>query len=231
MKRIGGWMLAGIGLMLAGAEPAWAQGGPRPAAGPANRGIVPAIGAPGAVAPAPGDKKILAIRRMPRLNKTKQPSPVYNSPASKASPGRPREWALFEVTYDTVPEWMDEVVVTYYLMAERRGGEAKKEYCFYQTTVRYVDVARGEHTACAVLPPNALLRYGDRFIGLAVEISSADGTLLDVKSELEGSVLPTDWWKKSEVTESKSVVKRDGLVDRSKTPFAFINVDDYEAVK
>ena len=223
MKRIGSWVLAGLSLVLAGtfADVAWAQAGVRPAA---------AAGAPGA--PAASDKKILLIRHMPKLNKVRVPSPLYNTSQTRTTPGRPREWAVFEVTYDTIPEWVDEVVVTYYLMAERRPTDPnKKEFAYYQTTVRYTDVARGEHIASVVLPPGAVARNGDQFIGFAVEITSADGTLLDVKNETVGTMLPQEWWKKSEVTESKNVVKHDGLVDRSKTPFGLINIDDYEAVK
>jgi hypothetical protein len=199
-------------------ERAWAQGGARPAGN----------GAPGLVAAA---EKKLAIRHMPRLNKVKQPTPQYSTSASRTSTGRPREWGVFEITYLTFPEWMDEVVVTYHLMAERRGADAKKAYSLYQTTVRYADVPKGEHTACVVLPPAALLRYGDQFIGLAVEFTAADGSLLAVQNEVAGTVLPVDWWKKPDVTESKTVVKREGLVDRSKTPFALVNMDDYEVVK
>lgn len=228
MKSISGWWRAGVGgLMLGAAGVAQAQVGARPAAGAAA-----VHGAPGAAVP---EKRIMAIRRMPRLNKVKQPTPQYNTSATRTTPGRPKEWAVFEITYDTLPDWMDEVVVTYYLMAERRGVEAKKEkekeYTLYQTTVRYADVARGEHTACVVLSPATLLRNGDQFIGLAVEFTSSDGTLLAVQNEVTGSVLPQDWWKKPEVTENKSVIKRDGLMDRSKTPFGLINLDDYEVVK
>lgn len=218
MKRISSWVLAGTGILLAGlaVDMAWAQGGAHPAT---------ASGVP-ALAP---DKKTLSIRRMPKLGKVKQPTPLYNTSATRSSPGRPHEWAVFEVIYDTSPEWLDEVVVTYYLMAERRSD--KKEFTYYQTTVRYTDVARGEHTACVALPPAALLRNGDQFVGFAVEISGGDGTLLDVKNEVQGAPLPTEWWKKPEVTENKSVVKREGLVDRSKTPFGLVNIDDYEVVK
>lgn len=231
MKRMGGWVLAGIGLVLAGAAAnvAWAQGGPRPAAAPRAAG--PVLAGPAA---GPADnRKLLMIRRMTKLNKVKQQTPIYTTSATTVRPGRPREWAVFEVTYDTVPEWMDEVVVTYYVMSERRGADAKqKEFSFYQTTVRYTDVPRGEHMACVVLPPGPLLRYGDRFIGAAVEITAADGTLLAAKDETQDWVPPPgDWWRKPEVTESKSVVKREGLVDRSKTPFALVNIDDYEVVK
>ena len=218
MKWISGWMLAGICVLLTGVatDRVWAQAAGRPGA--------PSVGTA-------SDKKLLVIRHMPKLNKAKQATPLYSTTATRSTPGRAHEWAVFDVTYDTAPEWMNEVVVTYYLMAERHGAEAKKEISFYQTTVRYVDVARGEHTACAVLPPAALLRYGDQFMGFAVEISSADGVVLDSKSEVAGTTLPLDWWKKPEFTESKSVVKRDSLVDRSKTPFGLINIDDYEVMK
>jgi hypothetical protein len=180
---------------------------------------------------AAAEKKVLAIRRMPRLNKIKQPTPQYNTSASRTSAGRAREWGVFEVEYETVPEWLDEVVATYYVLAERRGADGRKAYTFYQTTVRYKDVARGEHTACVVLPPAAVARYGDQFVAFAVEFSGADGALLAAQTELAGVQLPQEWWKKPDVTESKSVVKRDDLVDRSKTPFALVNLDDYEAVK
>ncbi len=222
MHRKSGWIVAGVSMLVVGlaVDGAWAQGVVRPAA-------VAPRGAPVAA----DTRKQLVIRHMPRLSKVKQPTPQFNTSASRQSTGRAREWGVFEVTYDTVPEWMDEVVVTYYLMAERRGTEAKKEYALFQTTVRYADVPRGDHTACVVLPPAAVLRYGDQFIGFAVEFTAADGTLLAVQSEVAGSVLRAEWWKNTDVTESKSVVKRDGLVDRSKTPFALVNIDDYEVVK
>jgi hypothetical protein len=215
MKRIGGWVLAGMGVMLACTM--------------ADSGLAQGVrGAPG-VASVPEGKRMLLIRHMPKLNRVKQPTPNYGSSATRT---RPREWGVFEIAYDTVPEWMDEVDVTYYLMTERRTPDTKKEYSFYQTTVRYADVARGEHLACVVLPPVALLRYGDQVIGFAAEFSSADGTLLAVNSVGEGTTqLPPEWWKKTDVTESKSVVKRNGLVDRSKTPFGLVNIDDYEVVK
>lgn len=226
MRQTAGLLAVGMAcLAVAAAGRLWAQARP---AGPAYAG--PGVAAPGA--PAVPDRKVLQIRRMTRLNKIKQNTPVYTSSATQPSPKRPREWAVFEVGYETIPEWLDEVVVTYYIMTEKRAAaEAREKYSFYRTTVRYADVARGEHNACAVLPPNLLLRYGDKVIGIAVEITSTDGTLLDWKNEVEGSLLPAEWWKKAEVIDSKNVTRRDGLTDRSKTPFGLANIDDYEVVK
>jgi len=165
-----------------------------------------------------GDKKV-AIRRLPRISAAKQYTPQFSSTTPMpATVNRPREWALFDVAY--------------YLLAERTS-EGRKEYSFYKTTVHYLDVARGEHRGCVALPPTALLRNGDRFIAMAVEFSAADNTPLAVGTITtgSGSSLPPDWWKNPKITEDKSVFKRDGLVDRSKTPFGLINIDDYEVVK
>jgi hypothetical protein len=234
MKRINGWMLAGLGIVAAGAalETVRAQGVRTGAASPAGLRGGAGVAAVSARAP----DLAVRIRRMPKLSRTvQQRSPEFIGTSSRVSRARVREWALFEVTYETAAEWSDEIVFTYYVLAERRSVDAKaREYSLYQTTIRYSDVSRGEHISCAVLPPAAIQRYGDP-VALAVEIAAPDGTVLatdSVTDNKDGKVLPPDWWRKPEVTESKSVVRRDGyLVDRSKTPFALVNIDDYEVVK
>jgi hypothetical protein len=40
-----------------------------------------------------------------------------------------------------------------------------------------------------------------------------------------------DWWKNPRIIDSPLVTRREGLLERSKTPFALINMDDYEVVK
>jgi len=236
MKRIAGWMMVGLALAAAGValEGARAQGVRTTGGGmvaPATlRGGAGAV--PGA---ARGTELAARIRRMPKLNRSiQQRTPEFTQTSGRVSRGKPREWALFEVTYETAADWSDEISFTYYVMAERRAVDGKKEYSLYQTTVRYVDVARGEHISCVVLPPTALQRYGDP-VALAVEITAPDGTSLatdSVNDGREGKALPVEWWKAKEVLDSKSVVRRDAyLVDRSKTPFAWVNMDDYEVVK
>ncbi len=60
---------------------------------------------------------------------------------------------------------------------------------------------------------------------------SKDGTVLASESPAGGMSLPKEWWKDSKVLDNPSVTRRTGLVDRSKTPFALINPDDYEVVQ
>lgn len=236
MKQIGRWMLAGMSVVLAGAavDGVWAQAMHKSTAGTRSTSAAAGAGA-GAGAEKASNKKDLIIRHMPKVgHSTLQRTPDYQSSIGK-SVRKPREWALMDVQYETMPEWMDEIVFTYHVLAEHRNVDGKLEYSFYQTVVRYVDVAHGEHSSCVALSPNAVLRYGVP-VALTVEISAADGTALASESAFEGKAIPpdlqADWWKNPKVTDNAGVTKRDGyLTDRSKTPFAFINADDYEAVK
>ena len=211
MKQICGWMLTMISVVLIGtpASMAWAQGAP---------------------SAAPSGEKVL-IRHKPRLPATKIFTPQFSANAGGGAVTPARQWALFETGYTTTPEWLDEIVVTYYLLAEQRGTEAKKEYTLYKTTVHYENIARGDHRASVALPPALLARYGERFVAFAIEIASPDNTVLAAENVASGISLPAEWWKNTKITDDKSVIKREGLVDRSKTPFALINSDDYEVVK
>ena len=55
--------------------------------------------------------------------------------------------------------------------------------------------------------------------------------MLDSKAESLIPYTSKEWWKDSAVLDNPSVTRRNGLVDRSKTPFALINIDDYEVVQ
>lgn len=148
-------------------------------------------------------------------------TPEYSSNVNRlASGSRRKEWAVFTVDYATAPEWIDELVFSFYVMTQN----AQKEFNYFETTVTYVDIAKGDHQACVVLPPAAVARYGEP-IAFGVEIVSG-GQRAATKSE--GSA--EEWWKL--ITDKPNINKRPGyLVDRSKTPFAWAFVDDYEVVR
>ena len=216
MKRNHAWIVTGIcGLMVCAMAETGLSQGVRPVS-------------------APNTRPALTILHLTPPNRVRQLTPVYTTSATMGSTARPREWGVFEANFRTTPEWIDEIVVTFSILAERKTTEAGPRYSFFQTTARYADIPRDEHNVCMVLPPATLQRYADQVIAFAVEIATADGTLLAAQTEVAGSsslALPAGWWRKPEVTESKNVAKRGGLVDRSKTPFGLINIDDYEAVK
>jgi len=197
------------------------------------------LGAPAAGAAVGREGASIRIRDFAKPNKvTVARAPEYSANPStpRKSRSKPREWVLFEVGYETAPEWIDEVEFIYSVMTESKDAEGKKTYSLFQTSVRYTDVIRGEHQSCVALHPNAILRYGLEngptrgVAAVALEIL-IDGKPVTSRSEVNMN-LPEDWWKNPTVLNNSSLVKRDGyLMDRSKSPFALINSDDYEMVK
>lgn len=201
-------------LSLGGVADAWAQYGAAAAA----------TARPGA---ADNTVVIRKFEGVGRRGRVKTPEYRSNYPAaSKPS----REWGEVSATFDTTAEWIDELTVQYYVLARRmEGGRAL--FSLYRTTVRHPDVKRGrDHRTAAYLRPPALERFGD-IVAIAVEFV-ADGKTLAEEAAVEGIKLPARWWQDQNVVGNKDVTARDGyLLDRSRTPFALVNVDDYEEVR
>jgi len=155
-------------------------------------------------------------------------TPVYTTTAVR-SVTREQDWFRVWVQYETAPEWIDEVVFQYHVLAKMKV-DGRDVFSLYRKSVKYIDVEKGrEHMSAVFLRPSAIKRYGD-VVASAVEIS-INGQPAAVKFEV-GMQLPDKWWSNAAVTESAAVTVRDGyLLDRRDTPFAFVNVDDYEVIK
>lgn len=214
-------MACALALMVVGS--AWAQTGrlgQRPAAGPAAGGaqVVESV----------------KISRFPAPNKAAMVrTPEFNVNVQNTMPKvtrKPREWALFEIKYETGARWTDELSFNYFVMTKGKNDEGKDAFSFYSATVRYVDVPKGDHMSCVAIPPSLIERYGEP-VSVALEIVGKDGKILDGKAETLVPYPSKEWWKDSAVLDNPSVTRRNGLVDRSKTPFALINIDDYEVVQ
>jgi len=173
------------------------------------------------------------ITRMPPPNKTAMVrTPEFNVNVQNTMPKvtrKPREWALFEVKYESDAKWADELAFSYHVMTKGKNDEGKDAFSYYTLTLRYLDVPKGEHMSCVAIPPSQIERYGEP-VAVALEVVNKEGKVMDSKSE---SVipLPKEWWKDSKVLDNPQLTRRNGLVDRSKTPFALINADDYEVVQ
>lgn len=136
-----------------------------------------------------------------------------------------REWAELQLTFDSEPEWIDELSVQYYALLYSR---MTKEYTLLKGSVSHVDVAKGRgHLSAGYIRPSTLQRYGE-VVAVAVEVLSK-GEVVATSSEgklPDRQALPTDWWKNAKL------VPRDGyILSRTLTPFASINYDDYEVTK
>ncbi|MDA0577896.1 MAG: hypothetical protein O3B24_07345 [Verrucomicrobia bacterium] len=221
-------VLCGLGVLLVSAS-AWGQG-----AYPARRA------APGAAEPGRGGGAVAArevslpadavkigqLTGTGRQTLVKTPEYKTSTPTSST---RPREWVQITVKYDTGPEWVSVLSVAYTVLALNETRD-DKVYSLYRQTVEYLDVERGRDKLSTVyLSPPAVKRYGMP-VAVHVEIT-ADGQLIAQADDIEpGRKLPPKWWEASEVLNS--VTARDGyLLKINATPFAFVNVDDYEVMR
>lgn len=174
------------------------------------------------------------ISRMPPPGKTSMVrTPEFNYNVQNTMPRvtrKPREWALFEVKYETSAKWMDELKFDYHVMTKGKNEEGKEAYSYYTTSIRYVDIPKGDHMSSVAIPPSLAERYGEP-VAVALEITGKDGTVLASESPAGGMALPKEWWKDSKVLDNPNVTRRTGMIDRSKTPFALVNPDDYEVVQ
>ncbi len=186
----------------------------------------PAVARPPA-AEQPQATDVIRIRRMPRLNSRTdwvQRTPVYAGTASR----RPRDWGVFEVVFDSSPEWIDELVVTFHVMLQSADPREERPFSLCRVTSRYIDVAQGRgRQVSAVLLPSALLRHG-RPIGFAVEFAIG-GQVVAAESSATEAFLRDRWWENPQVVDSPRTTQREGyLLERADTPFALLNIDDNE---
>jgi len=195
-----------------------------------------------AAAPAAGGGEgQVKISRFPPPGKTAMvKTPEFNfsvnNTQSRVSK-RNREWALFEIKYETSAKWTDELKFDYHVMTKGKSDDGKNDvYSYYTASVRYIDIPKGDHMSCVALPPSLVERYGEP-IAVALEITGKEGTVLASEALATGITLPREWWRDSSVMDKRDqagnpfLTRRVGLLERSKTPFALINPDDYEVVQ
>lgn len=180
------------------------------------------------VGPTTGLLKIRRLEGVARAGIVR--TPQYQNGSGGTKP--PQDWVEIKTTFDTEPEWIEEVVFQYYILTRNNRKDEKVPYSFYQATVRYGDVERGRnHYSTMYIPPNAVKRHGYP-VALGVEIL-INGKIVDSKHEKDPSVgVAAEWWKNPEVISKEGVATRPGcLINRKESPFALINIDDYEVVR
>lgn len=199
------------------------------------------VWAQGAGGQARGTEEQARITRFPPPGKTAMVrTPEFNVGVNNIQPRvtrRPREWALFEIKYDTSAKWTDELLFQYHLITKGKSEEGKGDtYSYYNASVRYINIPKGTHMSSVALPPSLVERYGEP-VAVALEITAKDGTVLDSQSATVGINLPKEWWRDTNVMDKVDqqgnpfLARRVGLLERSKTPFALVNIDDYEVVQ
>ncbi|MBT3194630.1 MAG: hypothetical protein HN341_18955 [Verrucomicrobia bacterium] len=186
-------------------------------------------GAVGQVTQPASDK--LRVRKLTGLgNKGRVFTPSFSTDMGGGI--RPsREWQAFTVTYDTAPEWIDELLIQFHVLGMTVDPETKRNaYSLYKVAVRYMDIEQDRnHMAITYLRPSAIKRYGEA-VAIAA-IFTLDGAVVAEVSD-EGVELPPKWWENPRVIDSPVTTVREGyLLNRKKSPWALINSDDYEVIK
>jgi len=163
--------------------------------------------------------------------------------------GRPRQWIVLETKYTTMAKWQDELTFNWHVVLDSSKAKEKDPknlpapYSYYNAQVRYVDIKKGSHMASVCLPPSVLERFGEP-VTISLLITNKEGDELAFHTEnMDGNVgqAGDKWWENDKFMNWQKqnkktgemvnqVERRQGLVDRSKTPFYLVNNADYELV-
>ena len=154
---------------------------------------------------------------------------------------KPRSWIVIETKYTTYAKFLDQLTFTWHVVLETKSAKENKgnkmklpPYSYFNTAVTYYNIPQGAHAACVCLPPSYLELYGEpKAIGF--EISNQNGDILGggTVSEMAPIKANTKFWEMDNFKdamggENPNIVRRQGLVDRSKTIWALVNPNDYE---
>ena len=169
-----------------------------------------------------GQQQARSPVRIVEITTDVQMTPKYDvSRSSALTRGRSRDWLIAEVEYESEPEWIDELTVTFYLHVRdsARDASGNRADLVLRGRTTYVDVKAGRHKAVMAMQPGSYERYGPvRRVGVELSVG---GRTADAASEPSAR---GPWW-----TQMPS---RDGLViDRLSSPWAMLYFDEYEAIK
>ena len=174
------------------------------------------------------------------------------------SKGR-RQWGVYDMTYRTAQRWTEDLTVNWYVLCDTSKAKTKDKsktakrlppYVYYTLVTRYVNIPEGDHRSCVCLPPSFIERYGEPVV-ISCELVTTEGKLLDGETVISNIGKPfvggkfteetkdkAEWWTNDEIINSKDrktgdalIEVRQGLVDRSKSPFYLVNNADYEAIQ
>lgn len=156
---------------------------------------------------------------------------------------KPRRWIVVETKYTTFAKFLDQLTFNWHVLLETKSAKENKgnrmglaPYSYFNTTVTYFNIPQGSHAACVCLPPSYLELYGEpKAIGFT--ISNQNGDILGggTVSEVKGIKADTKFWEDDKIMNASGadgkpmIERRQGLVDRSKTIWALVNPNDYEA--
>ena len=168
-----------------------------------------------------------------------------------------RQWGVYEMTYRTAQKWTEDITVNWFVLCDTKKAKQVDRsktaarlppYVYYTLVSRYVNIPEGDHRCCVCLPPSFIERYGEPVV-ISCELVTAEGKLLDGMTVVNGfsyaqagqfneeSKEKMEWWNNDSIINAKDksgeamIEIRQGLVDRSKSPFYLVNNADYETIQ
>ena len=169
-----------------------------------------------------------------------------------------RQWGVYEMTYRTAQKWTEDLTVNWFVLCDTKKAKQVDRsktaarlppYVYYTLVSRYVNIPEGDHRSCVCLPPSFIERYGEPVV-ISCELVTSEGKLLDGATVVNGfsyvqagqfneeSKEKMEWWNNDSIINAKDkrtdepmIEVRQGLVDRSKTPFWLVNNADYESIQ
>jgi hypothetical protein len=159
-------------------------------------------------------------------------TPVFNPTAERAV-RQPQDWQHVYLQYEVLLPWIDEMAVQFFVLSMQRDPETgANQYSLFRKNISYLDLEGGRdrlRRAEAFLRPAALKRFG-RVVAFAAVVSIG-GTVVATPGE-SGIDLPEVWWDNPLVLDNPLLSLRDGyLLDRTETPWSFINYDDADYIR
>ena len=156
---------------------------------------------------------------------------------------KPRRWIVVETKYTTFAKFLDQLTFNWHVLLETKSAKENKgnrmglaPYSYFNTTVTYYNIPQGSHAACVCLPPSYLELYGEpKAIGFTISNQNGDVLAGGTVSEVKGIQNDPKFWEDDKIMNANGpdgkpmVERRQGLVDRSKTIWALVNPNDYEA--
>ena len=168
-----------------------------------------------------------------------------------------RQWGVYEMTYRTAQKWTEDITVNWFVLCDTKKAKQVDRsktaarlppYVYYTLVSRYVNIPEGDHRSCVCLPPSFIERYGEPVV-ISCELVTAEGKLLDGATVVNGfsyaqagqfneeSKEKMEWWNNDSIINAKDkngeamIEIRQGLIDRSKSPFYLVNNADYEIIQ
>ena len=213
------------------------------AAGAKKKGIKAMAGSDDAPVTEGKEAKIL-VDQMPKTGQSScLPAPgIQGASMIGVCYTKPRKWIVIETKYTTYAKFLDQLTFNWHVLLETKSAKENKgnkmglaPYSYFNTTTTYFNIPQGSHAACVCLPPSYLELYGEpKAIGFTISNQNGDVLGGGTVSEVKGIKADTQFWEdqnimNAQVGDKPMIERRQGLVDRSKTIWALVNPNDYEA--